>query len=84
MQILQGGDLAEGELAQGLDAIGRNAKAQQHIIEDLLDMSRILSGKVRLDVQKIELGTVLEAALETGLKLDSGLACCFNRYVRLQ
>ena len=65
VQILQGGDLAEGELAQGLEVIGRNAKAQQHIIEDLLDMSRILSGKVRLDVQKIELGTVLEAALET-------------------
>ncbi|HZJ15159.1 MAG TPA: ATP-binding protein, partial [Chthoniobacteraceae bacterium] len=65
VQILQAGDLDEGELAQGLEAIGRNAKVQQHIIEDLLDMSRILSGKVRLDVQKIELGTVLEAALET-------------------
>src|SRR4030095_11379465 len=65
VQILQAGDLDEGELGQGLEAIGRNAKVQQHIIEDLLDMSRILSGKVRLDVQKIELGTVLEAALET-------------------
>lgn len=65
VQILQVGDLSEGELAQGLEVIGRNAKAQQHIIEDLLDMSRILSGKVRLDVQKIELATVLEAALET-------------------
>jgi PAS domain S-box-containing protein len=65
VQILQSGDLGEGELAQGLEVIGRNAKVQQHIIEDLLDMSRILSGKVRLDAQKIELGTVLEAALET-------------------
>jgi PAS domain S-box-containing protein len=65
VQILQAGDVSDGELAQGLDAIGRAAKAQQHIIEDLLDMSRILSGKVRLDVQKIELGTVLEATLET-------------------
>ncbi|MEO7932355.1 MAG: ATP-binding protein [Chthoniobacterales bacterium] len=65
VQILQAGDLAEGELAQGLEVIGRAAKSQQHIIEDLLDMSRILSGKVRLDVQRIELGTVLEAALET-------------------
>lgn len=65
VQILQGGDLAEGELEEGLEVIGRNARVQQNIIEDLLDMSRILSGKVRLDVQKIELGTVLEAALET-------------------
>lgn len=65
VQILQGGDVAEGEIQQGLEVISRAAKAQQHIIEDLLDMSRILSGKVRLDVQRIELGTVLEAALET-------------------
>lgn len=79
VQILQGGDLSDGELEEGLEVIGRAAKAQQHIIEDLLDMSRILSGKVRLDVQKIELGTVLEAALETvrpsalakGVKLHS-------------
>jgi PAS domain S-box-containing protein len=79
VQILQGGDHNEGELAEGLDVIARAAKSQQHIIDDLLDMSRILSGKVRLDVQKFELGTVLEAALETvrpaamakGLKLHS-------------
>jgi signal transduction histidine kinase/CheY-like chemotaxis protein len=65
VQILQGGDLAAGELEEGLEVIGRNAKVQQRIIEDLLDMGRILSGKVRLDVQKIELSTALEAALET-------------------
>src|SRR5687768_2764513 len=53
------------KLEEGLEVIGRNAKSQQHIIEDLLDMNRILSGKVRLDVQRVELGTVLEAALET-------------------
>jgi PAS domain S-box-containing protein len=65
VQILEAGELAEGELAEGLKVIARNAKAQQHIIEDLLDMSRILSGKVRLDVQKIELATVVDAAVET-------------------
>jgi PAS domain S-box-containing protein len=65
VQILQGGDHNEAELTEGLEVISRAAKSQQHIIDDLLDMSRILSGKVRLDVQKFELGTVLEAALET-------------------
>ena len=65
VQILRGGDLEEGELEQGLEVIDRNGRMQQHIIEDLLDMNRILSGKVRLDVQKVVLGTVLEAALET-------------------
>jgi PAS domain S-box-containing protein len=79
VQILQGGDHNEPELTEGLEVISRAAKSQQHIIDDLLDMSRILSGKVRLDVQKFELGTVLEAALETvrpaamakGVKLHS-------------
>ncbi|MBV8780096.1 MAG: PAS domain S-box protein, partial [Phycisphaerae bacterium] len=79
VQILQSGDLNDGELEQGLEVIGRAAKSQQHIIDDLLDMSRILSGKLRLDVQKIELGIVLEAALQTvrpaaqakGVKLHS-------------
>lgn len=67
VQILRGGDLEEGELEQGLEVIHRNAKAQQHIIEDLLDMNRILSGKVRLDVQRVDLAAILEAALATVL-----------------
>lgn len=53
------------ELKQGLEVIDRNAHAQTRIIEDLLDMSRILSGKVRLDVQQVNLADVIEAALET-------------------
>ena len=65
IQILKGDDLEEGELEQGLDVIGRNAQSQNGIIEDLLDMSRILSGKVRLDVQRVALSTIIEATLET-------------------
>jgi signal transduction histidine kinase/ActR/RegA family two-component response regulator len=64
-QILQGGRATAEDLEQGLETIGRNARAQAQIIEDLLDMSRIISGKVRLDVQRIELAGVVEAALET-------------------
>ena len=41
---------------QGLEAIERNARAQTQLIEDLLDMSRIISGKLRLDVQRVDLG----------------------------
>ena len=52
------------ELAEGLDAIRRNARAQTHLIEDLLDMSRIISGKVRLDVQSVDVAAVIEAAIE--------------------
>jgi hypothetical protein len=53
------------EISQALSVIQRNAKAQAQIIEDLLDMSRIISGKVLLDVRAIDLVDVLQASLET-------------------
>src|SRR6202040_989572 len=53
------------ELEQGLETIERNASVQAQIIDDLLDMSRIISGKVRLDVQAIDLPTVLHESIET-------------------
>lgn len=55
----------EKELRSGLETIERNARAQTRIIEDLLDMSRIINGKVRLDMQRLSLQPVIEAALET-------------------
>jgi PAS domain S-box-containing protein len=53
------------EIAEGLEVIERNARAQTKIIEDLLDMSRIISGKARLDVQRVELLTVINSAIES-------------------
>ena len=44
----------EADLQQGLETIERNARVQTQLIEDLLDMSRITSGKLRLDVQPVE------------------------------
>jgi PAS domain S-box-containing protein len=64
-QILQLKPADEALVAQGLESIERNAKVQAEIIEDLLDMSRIVSGKIRLDVQLVELPDVLDAALDT-------------------
>ena len=63
--ILRTGKLQGDELKQGLDAIERNARAQAQIIEDLLDMSRIISGKVRLDVEQIDLPAVLNESIDT-------------------
>ena len=48
---------------RGLQAIERNARLQAQLIDDLLDMSRIESGKVRLDVQDVDLRLVIESAL---------------------
>src|SRR6516162_6834073 len=56
---LRVGSLRTQELTQGLEAIGRNARVQAQIIDDLLDMSRTISGKVRLDVQRLNLPTIV-------------------------
>ena len=53
------------ELAKAAEVIERNARSQATIIEDLLDMSAIMSGKVRLDMKPVELGDVVRAAIET-------------------
>ncbi len=55
------------EVKEGLEVIDRNTRVQSQLIEDLLDMSRILSGKLRLDVRKVALPDVLYAAIETAL-----------------
>jgi PAS domain S-box-containing protein len=49
---------------RGIETIERNARVQGQIIADLLDMSRIISGKVQLDVQAIDLNEVVNAALD--------------------
>jgi signal transduction histidine kinase/CheY-like chemotaxis protein len=51
-------------VSKGLQAIERNAHAQAQLIEDLLDMSRIVSGKIRLDVQPTHVANVISQALE--------------------
>jgi PAS domain S-box-containing protein len=52
-QLLRRGPSDDAELDLGLETIERNAIAQTRLIEDLLDMSRIISGKLRLDVQSM-------------------------------
>jgi signal transduction histidine kinase/ActR/RegA family two-component response regulator len=56
-------DRRTASVAQGMEVIERNAKAQAQMIEDLLDMSRIVSGKLRIDLQLIDPGAVLKAAV---------------------
>ena len=64
-QILRTGGGDPEDVAEAVDVIERNARAQTQIIEDLLDMSRIISGKIRLDVQEVDLEAVVRAAIET-------------------
>jgi PAS domain S-box-containing protein len=64
-QLLQMGMVDQAEMEEAFAAIERNSQAQVQIIDDLLDMSRIISGKLRLNVQSISPAEVIEAALET-------------------
>jgi PAS domain S-box-containing protein len=63
--VLRSGRATPDGVAQGLEIIERNARMQAQMIEDLLDMSRIISGKLRLDVQRIDLADVIRTAAET-------------------
>jgi signal transduction histidine kinase/CheY-like chemotaxis protein len=53
----------EAMLTQGLDAIDRNARIQAQLIDDLLDVSRIVSGKLNLDVRPLDTSSVIRAAI---------------------
>ncbi|MEO8136841.1 MAG: ATP-binding protein, partial [Betaproteobacteria bacterium] len=63
--VLRRGTRSEEDLQKGLSTIERNARIQTQLINDLLDMSRITSGKVRLDIQPVVPVTFVEAAIET-------------------
>ena len=64
-QVLRSGPKEESEYLKGLETIERNARVQTQLIEDLLDMSRITSGKLRMDVQRLQPIVLIESAVET-------------------
>jgi len=64
-RLLRRGSLDSGKTAVALETIERNAELQVQLIEDLLDISRILQGKLSLNSTPINLKTTLKAAIET-------------------
>ncbi|HEU4432587.1 MAG TPA: ATP-binding protein, partial [Pyrinomonadaceae bacterium] len=63
-QLLKAGRLDERDRARGIEVIDRNAAAQRAIIDELLDVSRIITGKLRLDATPIDPVMVLDAAID--------------------
>ncbi|HET8936583.1 MAG TPA: ATP-binding protein [Polyangiales bacterium] len=53
----------DGTVQKGLRVIERNARAQAQLIDDLLDVSRIIAGKLRLEVERVDVMDIAEAAL---------------------
>lgn len=63
-RMLRLGQLSEEHTAKALDTIERNARAQAQLIDDLLDVSRIITGKLRMDVRPADPKLFIEAAVE--------------------
>jgi len=64
-RMLRAGTLPDADVARALETIERNAQAQAQLIEDLLDVSRIVSGKLRLEMHPVDVGEVLQEAIDT-------------------
>jgi PAS domain S-box-containing protein len=63
-RMLQAGSLSPSKMPRAFEVIERNAVAQLDLVEDLLDLSRIITGKFRLDIAPVDLMGVIDAAVE--------------------
>ena len=63
-RLLEHGHLGASETRSGGQTIARNARALAHIVDDLLDLSAITSGKIRVDAEETDLCEIVEAAVE--------------------
>jgi len=94
--MLRTGQFEGDETARALETIERNARAQSQLIDDLLDVSRIITGKLRLDVRPLDPASIIESAVEAvrpaaeakGVRvqkvLDTGLVSVSGDPFRLQ
>ena len=95
-RLLAAGRMDEAMHARAVETIDRNAKLQARLIDDMLDVSRIVSGKLRLDAQPLDLTTVIHAAVDTSrpaadakdiriqMVLDFGAGVVLGDPVRMQ
>jgi PAS domain S-box-containing protein len=63
-RMLRTRSLPPAKAVKALETIERNAKAQADLIEDILDVSRIITGKLRIEIQAADLRTIIDAAIE--------------------
>jgi signal transduction histidine kinase/ActR/RegA family two-component response regulator len=63
--LLRSGNLPDDTTASALETIERNARAQSQLIDDLLDVSRIITGQLRLDIGPVEIAGIIAAAVDS-------------------
>jgi PAS domain S-box-containing protein len=64
-QMLKNGIVGFEQLPKAIETIERNSRSQAQLVEDLLDVTRIVSGKLRLNVKPVELSSIVETAIDT-------------------
>ena len=62
-EILRTGEPTRAEVIEGVEVIERNARSQARLVEDVLEVSRIICGKIRLNLGRVDLVAVIDAAL---------------------
>lgn len=78
-QLLMRPDVSREDIAEGVEVIERNARAQAQLIDDLLDVSRITSGKIRLNLQSVDPATTVNAALESVMPAAAAKSISIDR-----
>jgi signal transduction histidine kinase/ActR/RegA family two-component response regulator len=63
--MVRSGNLDEATIARAIETIERNAKAQAQLIEDILDVSRVITGKLRLNIEPVDLASIINAAIDS-------------------
>jgi signal transduction histidine kinase/CheY-like chemotaxis protein len=84
--LLTNGKLDARESKRAIETIARNAYAQKQLVDELLDISRIITGKLRLDVRPVELGPIIEAVIDSvrpaadarNIQLQTTIEPCLN------
>lgn len=62
--MLRSGHLDEATAARAIETIERNAKSQAQLVEDILDVSRVITGKLRLNIAPVDVASVINAAID--------------------
>jgi signal transduction histidine kinase/CheY-like chemotaxis protein len=63
--MLRHGKLNEANAVRAIETIERNAKSQAQIVEDILDVSRVITGKLRLNIEAVDVASVINAAIDS-------------------
>ncbi|HEX8423881.1 MAG TPA: ATP-binding protein [Pyrinomonadaceae bacterium] len=63
--MLRHGKLSDTNAVRALETIERNAKSQAQIVEDILDVSRVITGKLRLNIEAVDVASVINAAIDS-------------------